>query len=163
MPPGTGSTRPAAGKKGKEMTIRKGDRVAYSVTVREAPHSFDTKTITRYGTVTTTWETGREQGPRVRIAVENWQRGTSKYVERFARDVAEVRATPGGVDFQRLRDAQVRVYDQIADDASDMYVMEVFGVTVRVYKRASGELVLVAETESYPLDTDICGTQATYE
>jgi hypothetical protein len=144
------------------MTVKKGDRVAYTVTIREAPHFLNTIRVTRYGTVTATWETGREQGPKVRIAVENWQEGSSKYAERFSRDVAPAHAAYDGVEFRTFRDAQVRIYDQTLDDASDMYIMEVLGVTVRVYRRADGSLVLGAETDSYPLDTDICGTQTTY-
>lgn len=71
-------------------------------------------------------------------------------------------------ELTRVRDAQVRVFDQApgTDDASDMYVLEVLGVTaiVRLVTQEDGTVrpKVVIETVDYPLDAEVCGSESVY-
>ena len=76
----------------------------------------------------------------------------------------------GSPEIHKIRDAEIRVFDQApgTSDASDMYVMEVLGVTVRIRRVREGNrsawrdrLKVVVETGEYPLDADVCGVETT--
>lgn len=68
-------------------------------------------------------------------------------------------------EVHQIREAEIRIFDREpgADDASDMYVMEVYGITVRVrITEQDGREVpkVVVETEQYPLEAEVCGVES---
>ena len=73
-------------------------------------------------------------------------------------------------EIHTIRDAEIRVFTREpgTDDASDMYVIEVLGVTVLIRRIREGRrlspsrLKVVVETASYPLDAEVCGVDSTY-
>jgi hypothetical protein len=54
----------------------------------------------------------------------------------------------GMPEVHKIRDAEVRVFDQApgTDDASDMYVMEALGVTVRIRRVRESRARVVIES-----------------
>jgi len=66
-------------------------------------------------------------------------------------------------EIHRIRDAEIRVFNREPNyDGSDMYVMEVLGVTVNVRLLKDGTPKVVVETEVYPMDAEVCGVDSTY-
>ena len=66
-------------------------------------------------------------------------------------------------EVQKIRDAEIRVFGREPEyDGSDMYVMEVLGITVNVRLLKDGTPKVVVETEKYPLEAEVCGVDSTY-
>lgn len=68
-------------------------------------------------------------------------------------------------EIHKVREAEIRFFSQEPCDASDMYVMEVLGVTVRVRMVPDEDgsyPKVVVETEQYPLEAEVCGVESFY-
>jgi hypothetical protein len=73
----------------------------------------------------------------------------------------------GGPEIHQIRDAEIRIFNREpgTDDASDMYVIEVLGVTVLIRKVREEQRELpkvVVETKSWPMLAEVCGIDTMY-